>query len=78
MRGDFKNRGSYPGGRVIVEKPKIEILFAHTADMEKKCMYVSLCCLHLEYPSGTACQTLDHNQQFTFSQRLLILLSTYL
>lgn len=61
-----------------MEKPETEILFARARNMEINVSYVSLCSLHLEYPLSHTCEALEYNQQCTFSQRLLMLLSGYL
>lgn len=61
-----------------MEKRETEILFAHAHNLGIKVSCVSLCSLHLEYPINTTRRALEHNQQFTFSQRFLMLLSGYL
>lgn len=61
-----------------MEKPEIGMLFAHARNLEINVSHVSLCFLHLEHPIDTTCWALEYNQQYTFSQRLLMLLSGYL
>lgn len=61
-----------------MEKPKTEIPSTHTPDMEENVSHVGLCSLHLEYPGDTTCKAPEYNQQFTCSQRFLMLLSRYL
>jgi len=75
---DFNHKGIRPGGGGIMEKPETEILFAHAHNLEINVSHVYLCSLHLEYPIDTTCRALEYNRQFTFSQRLLMLLSGYL
>lgn len=61
-----------------MEKWETEIHFAHAHNLGINVSRVSLCSLHLEYPINTTRRALEHNQQFTFSQRFLMLPSGYL